>query len=202
MKKVLSGLAALLVAGVGGGALAQQRAEDLIAACRAQADGKNDRIACLENALRSLDGVDVATTDAAPPPPVALASEEDAPEPVVAAVSPVAPQPQTAAPTGIGAEQVIAREERSSEEGRKKRKARSKAEMTEAKMIDFARTASGRLVIVLDNGQVWAQRAGDQQEVRLREGDQTTVKIRRGAISGYRIEFERPNVTIVAERLQ
>lgn len=181
------------------GAFAEPSAEDIIAACRNDSATDNERFDCLENAIRALGGVSVASEQEASPP-----IAPDAP-PATAAVAQSAPPAEIAvapAATGIGAEQVVARREKSTKEGRKQRKERESAEAIVARMIDFAYTSTGRLVIVLDNGQVWAQRAGDQQEVRLREGDQTDVKIRRGALSGYRLELSEPDVTIVAERLQ
>lgn len=181
------------------GAFAEPSAEDIIAACRNDSATDKERFDCLENAIRALGGVTVASEQEAPPP-----IAPDAPPATAAVAQPAPPAEIAVAPaaTGIGAEQVVARREKSSKEGRKQRKERESAETIVARMIDFAYTPTGRLVIVLDNGQVWAQRAGDRQDVRLREGDQTDVKIRRGALSGYRLEFSEPDVTIIAERLQ
>jgi len=165
--------------------------------CRNSSASDKARIECLEEAIRGLMPIAAAeNTESVPPAspttgiqaPV-VASSEDSP----AAVAPA---------KGIGAEQVIARQERASKDRGKLRKERLDKEAITARLVDFARTSTGRLVLVLDNGQVWAQRAGDNQEVRLRDGDTPTVRIRRGMISGYRIEFSSPNTTIVAERLK
>lgn len=170
---------------------------DAISFCRQSSANDKARIECLEKAIRNMTsvlGAENANPEALVPPatnssvPV-VASAEEAP----AVLAP---------PKGIGAEQVIAREERDSKDRGKLRKERLDKEAITARLVDFARTSTGRLILVLDNGQVWAQRTGDNQEVRLRDGDTPTVRIRRGMISGYRIEFSSPNTTIVAERLK
>ncbi len=182
--------------------LAQTDPLQAIEACKTQNANDASRIVCLENALRSLAQPPPAALPGTASPtaglPDAAASERKSDEAVVAS-EPAAEIPTIA---GIGAEQVRARTERETKEGKNQRKERQSKEAVEAQLIDFARTATGRLILVLDNGQVWAQRGGDQQEVRLREGEKPKLKIRRGAISGYRIEFDSPNVTIVAERLK
>jgi len=160
--------------------------------CRETSDSKKERIACLEAAITGLmsTGQPVA---AAETPAVDEEEETRLAE---------AEQAAADAPAGIGAEQVRAKQENESKEGRKKRKKRIKAETLEATLVDFARTATGRLILVLDNGQVWSQRSSDRQKVRLRDGDTPAVTVRRGVMSGYRMELSKPNVTIVVERLK
>jgi hypothetical protein len=170
---------------------------DPIDFCRNSSSDDKARIECLEDAIRGLmplaaaenaESASPVSPIVRPPAPVVASSDE----------SPAALAP----PKGIGAEQVVARQERDSKDRGKLRKERIDKEAITARLVDFARTSAGRLILVLDNGQVWAQRAGDNQEVRLRDGDTPTVRIRRGMISGYRIEFSSPNTTIVAERLK
>lgn len=230
--------AASAAALIAGGLAAAQTSADPIAYCRKNTDGQNERIACLEAAIRSLTGGEEKSAEAPEDSTPALAEAAPAPAAEPAAEPPglgaeqvarrkrsetpasrVAEAEETetseqaedaaeasrvaeAAPTGLGAEQVIAKQERETEEGRKKRKARRAKEAVTATLIDFARTSTGRLILVLDNGQVWAQRTSDRQTVRLRDGDKPSVKIRRGALSGYRMELSDPNVTITVERLK
>ncbi len=178
-------------------ALAQSPSVDPIEFCREESGDKEERIACLENAIRGLlnsAGPMAAATPLSDNTSGALA---DSDETLLAEA-----EPEIEEPVGIGAEQVRARMERKTEEGKKQRRQRIASEASSTRLIDFASTSAGRLILVLENGQVWAQRAGDNQKVRLREGDTPTIKIRRGAISGYRLEFSSPNVTIIAERLK
>ena len=174
-------------------ALAQSPSVDPIEFCREESGDKEERIACLENAIRGL--LNAAGPEAAATPLSDTSKEGD--ETLLAEA-----EPEVEEPVGIGAEQVRARVERKTEEGKKQRRQRIASDVATARLVDFASTPAGRLVLVLDNGQVWAQRAGDNQKVRLRKGDTPEIKIRRGAISGYRLEFSSPNVTIIAERLK
>lgn len=181
---------------------------DPISACKTSSPTDAARIECLENALRRFLPT-APQANAAPAPSAAPVDAKSAAPTAPAAVAPAAPVaaaegvPVNAAPvSGLGAEQVIAKQERQAEDRGKRRKERLEKEAVKAQLVDFARTSTGRLILVLDNGQVWAQRAGDHQEVRLRKGDTPSVLIRRGTISGYRIEFSDPDVTIIAERLK
>ncbi len=158
--------------------------------CREASSTDQERIACLEAAITGLMSAGQ---------PVASVEAPDSEEEARLAAAETA---EADVPTGIGAEQVIAKTERATKEGREKRKEKIKAEAINATLVDFARTGTGRLIFVLDNGQVWSQRKSDRQEVRLRDGDTPSVKVRRGAFSGYRMELSKPNVTIVVERLK
>ena len=176
--------------------------------CRANSDTDAERIACLEGALSSLIGISTAQIpteetlepDAAPAP--------DTPQaPVAVAQTPAAPVTEPAQPSielaqGLGAEQVNARAEREDDNRKEIRKERQKKQSIEATLVDFAKTGSGKLILVLSNGQVWAQRSGDRTEVRLRKGDKPSVVVRKGSFSGYRMEISKPNRTIIVERLR
>ncbi len=176
-------------------ALAQSPSSDPIELCREESGDDQKRIACLENAIRGL--LNTAGPVAAAPLEMQPDAVTDGEETQLAAA-----EPKVEEPVGIGAEQVRARAERKTDEGKKQRRQRLAGEAETVRLVDFANTAAGRLILVLDNGQIWAQRTGDNQKVRLRKGDTPSIKIRRGAISGYRLEFDSPNVTIVAERLK
>lgn len=168
--------------------------------CRENSGGKSERIACLEAAIMTLMSQQTASA------PAPEAPETAAPAPVAELQAepeePLALAEAEETPSGLGAEQVNAKRERESKKAREKKKEKEKAEAVAARIIDFARSASGRLILVLDNGQVWAQRSSDNTNVRLREGETPEVRIRRGAISGYRMEISDPDRTIIVERLQ
>ncbi len=202
-------IATLLIGGLGGAlplsASAHFQPTDPISYCREQSSGKSERIECLENAITQLIAGEKATRQAAGKD----AGSGDASQARSASSEATAGAKETlttaeaeAAPSGLGAEQVIARQERETKEGREERRERIRQSAAESRIVDFAHTATGRLIIVLENGQVWAQRSSDSAKVRLREGERPDVKVRRGALSGYRMEISDPNITITVERLR
>ncbi len=186
LKLALSMLACAAALSVSTNVLAQA---DPIEHCRETADNKKERIACLEAVITGL---------ISPGQPVAAVVVEAEEQPRLAETEPAAED----MPAGLGSEQARANQESKSKEGRRAHKKRVKAEAVNATLVDFARTKTGRLILVLDNGQVWSQRSSDRQKVRLRDGDTPEVTVRRGTFSGYRMELSKPNVTIVVERLK
>lgn len=196
---VVSGWA---LAGALSAAHGQQPPSDPIAACRAE---PNDaaRIACLEREVQALRAARDASaaplgladpvagpraTTLAPLPPGAAGNGQSAVN--VPAIAPIAP-PQ------LGDEQVTQRQER-----RKPKKERKieQVRRLDTRAVDFAYTASQRLLLVLENGQVWIQLGGDVAKPILRRNESYEVSIRRGAISGYRMNIA--DVTIAVERLK
>ncbi len=182
-------------------------AADPIAACRSEATDAA-RIACLEREVQALraerkgDAVPLglgepgaSTTLARPATP---GTTRLPPNPDGATQGPVrSPDLTPVAPPQLGDEQVVQREER------RKPKKQRKVEQTrrlEARVVDYAYTASERLLLVLDNGQVWIQLTGDVAKPTLRAGGAYRVTIKRGALSGYRLTIA--DVTIVVERLK
>ncbi len=111
------------------------------------------------------------------------------------ASTPTAPAPPPAAEPELGAEQVAARRPRSRTEDRAR-------ELIQSTIVDMAQTNTGEWVFVLANGQVWKQRRGDRQSLKLSEDDRPEAVIRRGAISGYRLELPQHGKTLIVERLQ
>lgn len=190
---------------VAGGALGIAHAQapsDPIANCRAEGTDAA-RIACLEReieALRALrDGTaaplglgDPLAGPRAPgistlPPGPAGNGQGAVKAPAIAAV----------APPELGDEQVEQRQER-----RKPKKERKIEQIRrlDARVVDYAYTANQRLLLVLENGQVWIQLSGDVAKPILRKSEGYEVSIRRGAISGYRLNIA--DVTIAVERLK
>lgn len=168
---------------------------DPISHCRENTDGKSERIACLEAAILGLMGGPSQAlsqaddqADAAPPPPARLA-ETDAPS--------AAPDE----PSGLGAEQVVKREvERGERDNTIAEQRRS--ERVTSKIVDFARTDAGFLLIFLENGQIWRQRKSDSVVLRLSRNKDYEAEIRRGVISGYRMRIPAAHQTIVVERIK
>lgn len=183
-----------------------QTPRDPISYCRDNSDTDKEHIACLEAAVAALAGTQ-KSAQAPASPPQSAPDEADSEAATVAATVPSDPEPdeeREAQPvvTGLGAEQVIAKQDRETKRTKEERKEKRKKGEVSAVVIDFARTNGGRLILVLDNGQVWAQRDSDLREVRLQEGEEYEVVIKRGAFSGYRIDFVERNKIITAERIK
>lgn len=215
---------------VSSSAMAQPPA-DPIAYCKENTDSKNERIACLETAIRSLmnEGTQAVETP----------TES---EPALAETAPLRAPKTAAEPTGLGAEQVARRERKEepavsvakAEETEKKEEApeaqaadaaaptglgaeqvakrrrsadkagtgaKQKVVMT-ANVTDFARTSLGKTIFFLDNGQIWRQKTSDQNRIRLSASRKYTVEIFEGMISGYRLKINELNRTILVERIK
>jgi hypothetical protein len=154
----------------------------VIMKCRTDAITQVEQIMCLEKALRDARSINTATPD--------WAGTKSAPS-VEGAVAGSA-----AGASGLGAEQIPLY----GVDAKRAREIRSAKEVSQ--VTDFAYTQSGRLILVLSNGQVWKQRSGDVQTVKLQEGDTPAVAVRRGAISGYRMDFIDLNRIIIVSRLK
>ncbi|MEX6633098.1 hypothetical protein [Hyphococcus lacteus] len=146
--------------------------------CRENTDGKKDRIACLEAALRTYigDTNSIATADS---------SDQ------------VTAMPNKDQPTGLGAEQVVARNQTISETD-----AKNSEKDVIASLTDFAVTRSGTYVFFLDNGQIWKQKPADSNRFRLSKKRDYTVKVSQGALSGYRLEIEEMRRSMLVERIK
>ena len=179
--------AALLGLFAGPAAFGQQAVIDR---CRATSSDA-DRIACLEAALL---GREAAKAPAAPAPAAA------APAPPQAA--PAAPVPDDAVveaepePTGIGAGQVIARSQSAAER-------RSELESaTDLRISAYDYVPYRRLVVTLENGQVWRQIEGDTRYVRVDLDRNQTADISESALGGYRLRLNEIRRTIRVERVR
>lgn len=187
MKYLTTTAAVAALFAAGGPAFAQPggaEADTIVETCRAEPN-QAARIACLELAIYRLAGEAVPQTDGEVP-----------------ANSPAAPAPAPAelpAVTGIGAEQVENRLER---EEPASAPAEADIDAERANVIGFARTVRGKLILVLDNGQVWAQRESDDADVVLVEGRAYPVEINEGFMSGYRMRFLDQRRILRVERLR
>jgi len=68
-----------------------------------------------------------------------------------------------------------------------------------ATVADITRRPRGELIVLLDNGQIWAQKHQDNR-FRLAVGEQVTIS--EGLISGYRLTAGDRNNSIQVERLK
>jgi hypothetical protein len=115
--------------------------------------------------------------------------------------APDAPARETAASAdadALGAEQVARREsvlisDRDSSED---------ARTVHAMIVDYEVQRRGRLVVTLDNGQVWRQTEITSHPLRLNETEPTPVEIRRSGFGGYRLQVGDQLPVIKVERLQ
>lgn len=196
-------------------------AEEAIARCATQ-DAKDARIACLETELRRTADNDAGAPHQAPAMPVEPATRRSEAPPVRAEN----PAPQTLSPhasaeggdterlansldagppatprearrSGIdelGAEQVARRSERG-----------ANADVpVRASVVSVDFVGYRRLVVELDNGQIWRQTNGDRANVarELRNEQTFEVELRRTGLGGYRMHLVPLGRTIRVERLK
>ena len=98
-------------------------------------------------------------------------------------------------PSGIGAEQIMAREKRYKEEKAPKQKLTAKVE-------DFGYTNSGKLMIFLDNGQIWRQLNVAEGKIHVSAKRENTAEIKEGLISGYRMTITGRKRPFRVERIK
>jgi hypothetical protein len=67
---------------------------------------------------------------------------------------------------------------------------------------DFRKDPAGRFTVVLSNGQVWQQIAGDTGVAQYRLGSPQAVTISRGSLGSYDLRFEGRNVSFKVRRLK
>ena len=191
--------------------------EDAIARC-ARIPSVGDRILCLEDALRQASAADESeqarVPDSEPASDVvgaAPADEDnvsgvtgavtgaaaiDAPEPITASKpvqgATVGPAPEAS----IGEEQVSARGMTEDD----KRAALESAE--NLRVVRYSTVPYRRLVIELDNGQVWRQIKGDVQEIRVDLRRNQTVDITESRLGGYQMRLNEMRRTLRVERVR
>jgi hypothetical protein len=151
-------------------AVAQQAVLDH---CR-NTSSDTDRIACLEAALLGKEAM--------------LESE---PEKVVA----VEPVPEAVA-VGIGADQVITRNETREESIERLEVARGLV------VASYDKVPYERMQVTLENGQVWRQIKGDTQQIRVDVKRNQTVDITESSLSGYKLRLNEMRRMIRVERVR
>ena len=71
-----------------------------------------------------------------------------------------------------------------------------------ATISDFQRDPTGRFTIVLSNGEVWQQIAGDTGVAQYHPGKPQSVTISKGSLGSYDLRFEGRNVSFKVRRLK
>ena len=110
-----------------------------------------------------------------------------------------APEPSglpASAPVGIGAEQVIARNQSADDAQKKLEQVRS------LRVASYDIVPYERLVVRLENGQVWRQIKGDTQRIRVDLKRNQTVDISKASMSGYKLRLNEMRRTIRVERIK
>lgn len=185
------------MAAAAGSPLAQQSAVDR---CR-EAPSDHARIACLERALAGEEaaraGVKAPPAPAPDPVPQPMHDREPAPESApVPSLPPEAQSGDEDAPTGIGAEQVRARNETGAE-----REARLES-ATGLRVAAYHEVPYQRLQVELENGQIWRQIKGDTQAIRVDLDRNRTVDIEESTLGGYKLHLNEMRRTIRVERVK
>ena len=176
-----------------------------------QTSSDADRIACLESALLGKELATAEETEVRVDPPDVESDPEPAvtetldTAPVVAAVTvaetkaAAAPEPApaaTSAPVGIGAEQVIARTQ-TTEERRE-----ALEELLGQQIESYGYVPYERLVVRLENGQVWRQIKGDTKRIRVDLKRNQTADITESNLGGYKLRLNEMRRTIRVERIK
>ena len=187
------------LAAAGAGAVANAQIADPIAECRETTRGKSDRIACLETAIRALMAAGPVAAEAASSADAAsTATVAQTPDAANMADAAAAAKPEDAAtPSGLGAEQVAARNR--NDRASDKRDAR---ETLTATLSDFAVSRSGAYVFFLDNGQIWRQKPSDANRARLSNRRDYAAEVSKGALSGYRLRLNGVRRPFLVERIK
>lgn len=155
-------------------------ADDPAALCR-EAHGGNaeERIACLEDAIAALlDGRPVG----------ALADTgQEAPA-------------DANSPSGLGAEQVVARQRARGERPDEPEKPR---QTETVRITEVAYTEAGRAIFIMDDGQIWRESeiAGAHSQ-RIPANRQYSAEIRKSLFGGYRMNIDGVTRMVKVERLK
>ena len=161
--------------------------QSIVDDCR-ETSSDADRITCLEAALLGREKlIDTSTRTQVDPPSL----EADA----GLAADAVEPVPNTA-PVGIGAEQVIARDQTREDMIEQLEEARGLL------VASYDQVPYERLVVTLENGQVWRQIKGDTQRIRVDLQRNQTVDITESSISGYKLRLNEMRRTVRVERVR
>ena len=71
-----------------------------------------------------------------------------------------------------------------------------------AKVSDYAFNPIGRIVVFLDNGQVWQQLEGDTDRVHFQKGQVNAVVISRGALGSYNLRVNDSGPAVKVRRIK
>lgn len=76
------------------------------------------------------------------------------------------------------------------------------AERMTAEIVDYQKDARDHFTVVLQNGQVWRQMAGDTGIAQFRSGRTHQVTISRGVLGSYDLRFNDRNLSFKVQRLR
>lgn len=208
---------ALLAAAFGSGPAGADPLQD-IQQC-SQISNNDLRLICYDTAARGIGSLTPAAPPAPPVPqagateaaPPAAATVAPAPEPQVAASAPPAPKKKTkgwfglfgggkdkdaadavaAQPAAPPPSQVEAfganRLPRTETESAGKPKEISSIRST---ITDYAYTPFDRIIVFLENGQVWRQLDGDAKKLRLRKGQTYVAEVKKAALGSFNLAID------------
>lgn len=176
--------------------------EDIIEYCR-RASTTDERIACLEASLRGEAFLVAEDKPMAASAETSKSMAADAKErsdagatPAAGNTTPTAAAAAEAPSEGIGAEQVAARNMT------REQQLASLKSATGLKVEHYSEIPYRRLVVHLENGQVWRQIAGDDQYFRVDLKRNQTVDIQETSIGGYKLRLNEMRRTIRVERFE
>ena len=167
-----------------------------ITECRG-APSQEAQISCLENAIKLLKDISADVDTALDAGANANANKMDDVVMEGVAVAETGKLAEAEEPTGLGAEQVRARTKRTSKD-----KSKSEPRSEVSRIIETARTGDNKLIVILENGQVWREKSGNRQKVRLSSKKSYSAKIEEGFLSGYKLTIPEAKRTIKVERIK
>ena len=158
-----------------------------------------DQIACLEAALLGRDYAVAAPTPAARIDSPSMEIDAGVADDAIQAAPVEAAELILAAdrtPVGIGAEQVILQNQT-----REDRDEHLESALGEA-VAGYQHVPYERLVVTLENGQVWRQIKGDTARIRVSLDRNQTVDISESGLGGYKLRLNEMRRTIRVERIK
>lgn len=73
----------------------------------------------------------------------------------------------------------------------------------EAGIVEIGRSLNGKIIVILDNGQVWRQLDGDTSKPYIRKNiEGLTAKIKKGVLGSYLVRISGTNVAFKARRVK
>lgn len=182
---------------------------DIITQCETRSADDAERIACLEEAIRRLSAIPVAPAPIGEAPLSSAPMASNGADGADAPVGPTAAMAQNTAteaaqgdqPTGLGAEQVMARRDRQALNNSEPTDKAKDDELT-VNVTEYAVAANGDYIFYLDNGHTWRQTGRPNGRLRLYPNKGYTVTIKKGMLSGFRMTVNETKRTFVAERIQ
>ncbi len=182
-------------------------AQAIIDTCK-RTSSDADRIACLEAAILMRDTstqvdppslqIDAGPADDAvdvePEPPRTVELREPSPTPQPK--EPPQPAVEQPAASGIGAEQVIARQQT------QEQKLASLDKAVNQKVSKYEFLTFDRLQVTLENGQVWRQIKGDTRRVNPSLRKNQTVDILETSLGGYKLRLNEMRQEVRVRRIK